>query len=97
MTISRYVRANSLYRNMLCIINRERMDTCLMAFIEFFIVLLLVVIIYNAYKKNNAELSLHLNIVILFVAVLKLLYLIYLSMNKISLCEATQSLYCSNS
>lgn len=73
------------------------MHTGLMAFIEFFVVLLLVVIIYNAYKKNNAELSLHLNIVILFVAVLKLLYLIYLSMNNISLCQIAQSLYCPGS
>jgi predicted branched-subunit amino acid permease len=70
------------------------MNTGLMAFVEFFVVLLLVVIIYNAYKKNNTELSLHLNIVILFVAVLKLLYLIYLSMNNISLCQMAQILYC---
>ncbi len=73
----------------------RNMDTCLMVFIEFFIVLLLVVIIYNAYKRNNTELSLHLNLVVLFVAVLKLLYLLYLSANNVSLCEASRELYCS--
>jgi len=71
------------------------MDTCLMVIIEFFIVLLLVVIIYNAYKRNNTELSLHLNMVVLFMAVLKLMYLLYLSLNNVSLCEASRDLYCS--
>lgn len=71
------------------------MHAAIMAFIEFFIALLLGIIVVNVAEKKNLRLSLHLNLVILVIVVMKLFYLLYLAFHNMSLCEATRQLYCA--
>ena len=70
------------------------MHTGIMAFIEFFIAALLGIIILNASKGKNLTLSLHLNMVILLIVLMKLVYLLYLAYHDKTVCEATKNLYC---
>ena len=55
------------------------MHAGLLALIEFVFVLLIGVIIYNSSQGKNAQLSLHLNLVILFLAIIKLIFLLYMT------------------
>ncbi len=70
------------------------MHAGLLALIEFVFVLLIGVIIYNSSQGKNAQLSLHLNLVILFLATIKLVFLLYMTYQGISVCSMAQTLYC---
>ncbi len=70
------------------------MHPALLALIEFVIILLVVVIIYNSYKGKNLQLAMHLNLVILLVAIIKFCFLLYISFIGAPLCSVAQSLYC---
>jgi fumarate reductase subunit C len=70
------------------------MHAGLLALIEFVFVLLIGVIIYNSSQGKNAQLSLHLNLVILFLAIIKLVFLLYMTHQGISVCSMAQTLYC---
>lgn len=70
------------------------MHAGLLALIEFVFVLLIGVIIYNSSQGKNAQLSLHLNLVILFLAIIKLVFLLYMTYQGISVCSMAQTLYC---
>lgn len=70
------------------------MHAGLLALIEFVFVLLIGVIIYNSSQGKNAQLSLHLNLVILFLAIIKLVFLLYMTYQGFSVCSMAQTLYC---
>ena len=64
------------------------------AFIELFIILLIVVIIYNAYQGKNLQLSLHLNFVLLVVSLLKFVFLLHITYTGAPMCSVAKTIYC---
>ena len=62
--------------------------------IEFFFLLMLALIIYNAQVKKNLQLSLGINKIIFILCIIKLGYLLCSFKRNLTICDLSKELYC---